>query len=897
MKRWKMGSLLFFGLLVIFPLWRCTPATTEEKTTEATPDGGLQEEKPQCIAPRDCPAQDCIAGKCVDAPSCTKQEDCDATKMCWRSRCVSRCEIDTDCPAEHVCTYGQCHKPVWKRGIPPNEGASQRKPLQAGLGIVPLDMPLGISMAGYGLRVGPTSPYAEALGASTGQYDRFYVKALALDDGLHRVILVRSPMCWVSDFLQTQIVQYIIEKTGIDFSKNLIITATHTHSGPARFWNLLPEKKLGFLGYDEFLPEAFRRIAHSFAEAIIAAHNDLKPAKLGYAVDKNFDPDDKIFSDRRGASPREKHGILTVIRVDREDGTPLAALMSFPMHGIIGSFNKFFLTQDAAGGLEMAFEEYAEERLGKRIEAFFMQGPAGDVSPRAGHLGHEDIQRMQLLGHTAAPPIWQLYQGITTKNDIPLGIVNQRVGISRKLIGYNDDEFYEEKDGKKMPYRFGGLKCVDQAFDYNKEPEKRHQDGKLGCVLVVEMLNDGAPIPQFTKTHLTVAKIGDLTLATFPGEATSFLGLKLRKALEERSGGKIKDLVVLGYSQDHHFYLLDEEDWWRGGYEASMNIWGPRFGDYILKHVTELALKLTAEKPTEETTGILPQDFYQLDLSPTVPREKTPQAGKIIQQPPSSYKRLDLPMRFILSGGFLGVDNPTAILQRQEGGSFRDVTINATGRLYDDSSHRIIMSYEKKDSEWHYSFWFEEGEGFPEGVYRFRVAGQQWDGEKIVPYQTETQSFTVEATDKLRLWGAALDAGSLRVFVGYPPASNDDGKTPFQKLERMGHRLRSTVSYWSAPSAITKLDGIAASITVSQGGTAVLSLSSDKIDAPQELDIDIPTARQADGTTPTERRKTTVSSLRFDLSSLPSGTYQIKITFTDAFNNQGLWQDDAFVIP
>ena len=880
----RLMLLIFWMAFALFlPLWGCPNNGGQEAVSEMTQDGG---DKAQCVAPREC-SGDCVGGKCVPTNPCAKLADCAADKMCYKGRCVSRCELDTDCPKAYVCADGQCHQPVWKTGTPPHPAGATPKPLQAGLGIAPLDMPLGISMAGYGGRLGKISPYAEALSASDAQYDRFFVKVLALDDGVRRLFLVRSPMCWVSDFLYTQIVQYVIEKTGTDISDGLIITATHTHSGPARFWYLLPELKLGVLGYGNFLPEAFRRNVVSFGEAIIAANKALQPARFGYTIDNNFDPEDRIFRDRRGASPKEKQPVLLVMRVDKQDGSPLAALVSFPMHGTAVSSKKFALTQDAAGGVELEIEDFFEQRLNKRVEAFFMQGPAGDVSPAGDHLEHEEVQKLQIIGHLAAKHAWSLYEKIQPKEDIRLDVVNKRIGISRALIGYKEDEFYEDKNGQKKPYRFGALQCATLEYDYQKAPEKRHQDGKLSCGLVAEFINNGAPIPQFSKTHLTAARIGDLTLATFPGEVTSFLAIRLRKALQEQSSGKIKDIITLGYSQDHHFYLLEEQDWWRGGYESSMNIWGPRFGEYLLQQVTALALQLAQETKPDNKTDFLPQDFFNIDLTPTVPREKTPQAGQIVTQPPKTYRRLDPPFTFTLSGGFSGIDNPVVVLQRQEGADFKDV-IRTAGRLYDDGGFRLVMRFEKKDDRWLYHFDFEELQDFPLGTYRFSIRGNQWDGEKIIPYEVKSDAFSVVASDQIRIQDVKLEGKALSAIVGYPPSTNDDGKSPFAKLERVGHRLRSPLTFWDAISPITQqIDQVSGKIIVTQQGKSVLSLSIANLPAPQEADVTVRLSRDAQGQTTQRTRKTQASKITQDLGQIAPGIYEIAIEISDAFGNTG----------
>ncbi|MCB9640820.1 MAG: neutral/alkaline non-lysosomal ceramidase N-terminal domain-containing protein [Myxococcales bacterium] len=881
-----LSFCFWMGLVLLLPLWGCPTTPNQETTPEQITTDADSGPQAQCVAPRDC-SGDCVNGQCVPTNSCTKLADCKDTQMCYKGRCVTRCALDTECPKEYVCADGQCHKPQWKTGAPPNPAGSATKPLQAGLGVVALDIPLGISMAGYGGRLGAVGPYADTLAASNAQYDRFFVKALALDNGQRRLFLVRSPMCWVSDYLQTQIIQYVIEKTGTDVSDGLIITATHTHSGPARFWYLLPELKLGVLGYGNFLPEAFRRTVVSFGEAIIAANKALQPARLGYAIDPNFDPEDRIFRDRRGASPKEKQPVLLVMRVDKQDGSPLATLVSFPMHGTAVSSKKFALTQDSAGGVELQIEEYFEKKLNKRVEAFFMQGPGGDVSPAGDHLQHEEVRKLQMIGRLAAEHTWKIYESIQTKEDITLDVVHKRIGISRELIGYTNDEFYEDKDGKKVPYRFGALQCVVAEYDYEKQPDKQHQDGHLGCGLVAELINNGAPIPQFSKTHLTAAKIGNLALATFPGEVTSFLAIRLRKALQEQSNGKLQDVITLGYSQDHHFYILEEKDWWRGGYEASMNVWGPRFGEYLLKHITELALQLASETKPDNKTDFLPQDFLDIDLTPMVPRETTPNAGKIVTQPPKTYRRLDPPLTFTLSGGFSGIDNPHVVLQKQEGTKFQDVTLPG-GRLYDDSGHRLIMRFEKKDDRWLYHFDFEELQGFPAGTYRFRIAGKQWDGSKITEYTTETDSFEIQATDKIRIQDVKIENKTLTAIIGYPAGTNDDGTNSFTSLQRLGHRLRSHLVFWDTPSPLAEqYDQASGKIEITQQGNPVLSLSFGKLPEPQELEVSVVTSRDDQGATNKRTHKVPATQLSQDLGQLSPGTYDVTIEVTDAFGNTG----------
>ena len=46
---------------------------------------------------------------------------------------------------------------------------------------------------------------------------------------------------------------------------------------------------------------------------------------------------------------------------------------------------------------------------------------------------------------------------------------------------------------------------------------------------------------------------------------------------------------MVGYAQDHEGYLLTVEDWLSGGYEPSINIWGPLQGEYMMEQALKLA--------------------------------------------------------------------------------------------------------------------------------------------------------------------------------------------------------------------------------------------------------------------------------------------------------------------
>lgn len=911
MKRIVQYAWLVGCLCMLSWSWSCSqsPVDQEKITTETSPetnidttDAGTQDvvatdspSKNACVSARECPGLGCRDGKCVSTEECVGHNDCKTDEFCYEDktgeRCTVRCEVDTDCPKEHVCSEGQCHQPQWLKGKIPNEGSTKNTPLKAGLGVAEMDFPLGVSMAGFGFRPGPRGPYARSLGGSTGMYDRFTVKALILDDGIERIVLLRSPLVFTTDFLLTQINQKVVKATGLDLVSKILMVSHHSHSAPARFWNLLTSLGFGAFGGGDFMAEVFDRLAQSFANAIIEANKNLAPAKLGYTIDRDFDPQNQIFSDRRSMSIKFKNPHLLILRVDKADDSPLATLITFPMHGTISE--NTMLTSDAGGGLEFQLQDYLEAKLKKRVEVFFMQGSAGDVSPRGDGLGHKGPMQMQMLGYLASQHIGPLYEKIQTQSDVTLEIANKRLPVSRKTIGYSPDEFFRMFQGEKQSHRYGAFQCVKDGYDANSD--KKHADGDLGCAFSVFDLN-GAPVTQFAKTRLTALRVGNLYLSSFPGEVTSILARKLVELVAQESNGKIKDHIVVGYAQDHHLYLLTEEDWYKGGYEASMSVWGPKFGNYLLQEAKQLALQLLTPEKESNETGILPQDFYNLDLTKIeAERLKSPDAGKVVTQPPKQYLRMDKHFQFTVTGGFYGTDMPRAILQRKgSDGSFQDVMLHGV-RPYDDSGHRMIMEFAQIKSSFHYSFAFEELEDFPLGTYRFRVEGTQWDGNKRVAYTVETDAFEILPSQALKFWNVSLTTDAITGWVSYPTATNDDGKSAF-RLEPSGHRLRSPLVSWRVGPPLPEKQPVDMTIVIAQNGNTVMDVKATQLNQFQVTKQDVVESRDDKGNESKRAIDALASGFQLPLpQKLTAGTYDVTLSIKDIHGNTGSWSQKLTV--
>ena len=228
---------------------------------------------------------------------------------------------------------------------------------------------------------------------STGVLDRIYHRIVAIDDGTTQFFIVSTDICLYSPSEYDKVTARLQKQYGID-PLNVWWSTTHTHSAP----------EVGVFGlYGIYLGN---RIGHTvdsvytamveqkLIDGILKARNNLAPARLGVgwgfsqaninrrAIDENgkaslgMNPDLPV--DRR----------IGLLRLDKENGSPLALIANYPMHGTVMSGANLEISGDAPG----VVSEYVEEKIG--VPVLFLNGAAGNMAPiysvypnaRAGHL-------------------------------------------------------------------------------------------------------------------------------------------------------------------------------------------------------------------------------------------------------------------------------------------------------------------------------------------------------------------------------------------------------------------------------------------------------------------------------------------------------------------------------
>ncbi len=229
---------------------------------------------------------------------------------------------------------------------------------------------------------------------STGINDRIYQKVLLLDDGNTQFVLVSTEICILAPAEYHRIASKVKDIYGID-PANFWWSTTHTHAAPEVGDPGIYTIYMGERNKHEIDKEYTSMIEQKIIDGIKEAREKLTPARLGAgwgysqaninrrAIDLNekasigLNPDGPV--DRR----------IGLLKIEREDGTPIALLANYAIHGTVMNGTNVLISGDAPG----IVSEYVEEKIGAPV--LFINGAAGNLAPiysvyptpRAGHLG------------------------------------------------------------------------------------------------------------------------------------------------------------------------------------------------------------------------------------------------------------------------------------------------------------------------------------------------------------------------------------------------------------------------------------------------------------------------------------------------------------------------------
>ncbi|HEY3064396.1 MAG TPA: neutral/alkaline non-lysosomal ceramidase N-terminal domain-containing protein [Methylomirabilota bacterium] len=306
---------------------------------------------------------------------------------------------------------------------------------------------------------------------SEGELDPVGVRALVMEGGGGRIVWVAADLIAVDRAFTATLRRRLLE-AGVPAAA-LIVSASHTHSGPGAF---LHGALIGALALDRYDDAVGAAILDAMVSTVRAAEIAKAPARVGSATGTVT-----TLTVPRLASPPDPE--VVVLRVDTAAGAPLALVWNFAIHGTtLGPRNRR-LSADVMG----VASRRLERTLG--VPALFVNGAVGDVSPaRHGEEGAGE------LGTALAATVHSVWERARTRATAAVAARTRTV----------------ELPSPSLPVR----NCLGRWIP-----------SSLTLPLASAVPADA---------ELTAAAVGDLAWVTMPGELQSSLGARVKEGVRRR---------------------------------------------------------------------------------------------------------------------------------------------------------------------------------------------------------------------------------------------------------------------------------------------------------------------------------------------------------------------------
>jgi neutral ceramidase len=229
---------------------------------------------------------------------------------------------------------------------------------------------LGTSVTAYAqnaaLRVGAakvdvTPAQADLPKTYEGILDHIYSRAIVIDNGSATAALITVDAGGVPDAVWQAVSKQLQSELGIP-EKNVLLTATHSHSVPGQPAGPYTQK---------------------IVESVRLAKQRLAPARVGYGtgvsyinVNRNIiDPKTRRWWEGPNyEGPSDK--TVAVIKFENLNGEPLAVYYNYAMHGVAAG-QLDLVSGDAPG----TTSNYIEDSFDDKVVALWSSGAAGDQNP------------------------------------------------------------------------------------------------------------------------------------------------------------------------------------------------------------------------------------------------------------------------------------------------------------------------------------------------------------------------------------------------------------------------------------------------------------------------------------------------------------------------------------
>jgi neutral ceramidase len=376
---------------------------------------------------------------------------------------------------------------------------------------------VGVDLAGFAARQGP----------SVGVHDDLSARALYLAAGDERLLWLHADLIGFSRELTAEVRGRVAAEFGLA-PRQVLLSATHTHSGPATVFLRWCGEMDG--AYMAALPELLLQAA----TAAIAAPEDVT-LRVGEGRCT-------LGQDRRPPGPwSHADSALPVVGFQRGDGTYLALLANYAMHNVALESENRHISGDVSG----AAARHIEAQLPGRPVCLFTQGGCGNVNPPA-QTPHAAVMQ-QFGGRLGSLATYALQaQAVNFETGgLASALATLELPLDVLAPAQVESEYLRE------------MAALDPDSAFYDHAARAYADWRQETLA---LLADGTA-PATIPVDVQVVHIGPVAFVAVSAEVFSRLAVDLRAAAGPR-------VYVVGYANGDIGYLPPEEIYAEGGYEV-----------------------------------------------------------------------------------------------------------------------------------------------------------------------------------------------------------------------------------------------------------------------------------------------------------------------------------------
>jgi len=445
----------------------------------------------------------------------------------------------------------------------------------------------------------PMSGYDRGTNTSTGTHDDLHARSIVVEgeDGTS-VAMITVAVVNMREQTMDNIRTGVEKQTGIPF-KNIVISSTHTHSGPA----------LSDSSYVKFLIE-------KTIESAVKAWKGRVPGKIGVGSMEIFG---LAMNDRRmdfGGMPADPEA--AVIKIENADGKLMGVFFNYGCHPSALDLHNLKFTEDwpyfSIKGIK--------EKVGQGVVVGYFQSAQGDakvgynaeLSAVGAYMqGVRSFEYAEKKGLVMTDAVLKLLPSIQTSGDIKVRAAYDKFKVPRRInFPYTHAEAVKwqaqaqktlaEKEKLVLSYprnaeewqkfQVQAREIANTEQIYSKIGPRALDKYKVDLWLATQAVSQSLRIAEQAKNPtpflmpMQAVRFGNSVFATFPAEVFTEIGVAVKKA------SPYENTFILGVAGGFNGYIATAAEFIEGGYAVNGSPYAPQAEQVIINSSIDLIKRL-----------------------------------------------------------------------------------------------------------------------------------------------------------------------------------------------------------------------------------------------------------------------------------------------------------------